>query len=292
MSSVFEFEAIGTHWKIEIFDEISDSRESDIFASVRNRIDVYDKHYSRFRSDSLVTEMSRSIGIYPLPDDAKLMFDLYEKVYRITNGAVTPLIGNLLEETGYDATYSLEPKELHHPPAWRDAINYKFPQLEIKQPVLAFNLGQGGTANDKIALRAFSAVKFLKPDYLVVQWTHTNRSVYVAPDNLVYDWWNFYEHELKEGGDAYDHIKRKAKYFEDVQSMWNDSHRLLITARTTGMALSQMAQSKSFGYVQHMMFRGNISTGADLTSAERQSMPLLADDMARKAVAMLVDGSW
>ena len=143
MPSVFEFEAIGTHWNIEIKDEISDSRESDIFASVRNRIDVYDKHYSRFRADSLVTEMSKTIGTYRLPDDAKLMFDLYDKIYRITNGAVTPLIGNLLEETGYDANYSLEPKELHHPPAWRDAIDYKFPQLEMKQPVL-IDVGAAG----------------------------------------------------------------------------------------------------------------------------------------------------
>ena len=98
-----EFEAIGTHWKIQIHDEISDSLRSDIFALVHKRIAEYDKNYSRFRSDSLVTEMSKQIGVYTLPNDAKPMFDLYEQLYRLTNGSVTPLIGNLLEESGYDA---------------------------------------------------------------------------------------------------------------------------------------------------------------------------------------------
>ncbi len=139
----FEFEAIGTHWKIQIEDEISDSVESDIFNSVRDRIAVYDQHYSRFRSDSLVTEMSQQIGMYELPSDAKPLFDLYERLYRLTNGSVTPLIGRLLEETGYDAQYSLETKPLHVPPTWNDAIEYDFPNIEIKQSVL-IDVGAAG----------------------------------------------------------------------------------------------------------------------------------------------------
>ena len=138
-----EFEAIGTHWKIQIHDEISDSLRSDIFALVHKRIAEYDKNYSRFRSDSLVTEMSKQIGVYTLPNDAKPMFDLYEQLYRLTNGSVTPLIGNLLEESGYDAIYSLKPKTLHVPPTWNEAIVYKFPTLEIKKPVL-IDVGAAG----------------------------------------------------------------------------------------------------------------------------------------------------
>lgn len=38
--------------------------------------------------------------------------------------------------------------------------------------------------------------------------------------------------------------------------------------------------------------RTSIRVGADLTSAERQAIPLLAADVARNAVALLVDGSW
>ncbi len=35
-----------------------------------------------------------------------------------------------------------------------------------------------------------------------------------------------------------------------------------------------------------------VRVGSDLTSAERQALPLLADDLAKKVTALLVDGSW
>jgi len=36
----------------------------------------------------------------------------------------------------------------------------------------------------------------------------------------------------------------------------------------------------------------SLHAGNDLTSAERQAIPLLTDDFARRATAMLVDGAW
>jgi len=36
----------------------------------------------------------------------------------------------------------------------------------------------------------------------------------------------------------------------------------------------------------------SLRAGNDLPSAERQAVPLLAEDLARKATAMLVDGTW
>ncbi len=38
--------------------------------------------------------------------------------------------------------------------------------------------------------------------------------------------------------------------------------------------------------------RTSLRAGADLTSAERQAIPLLTDDLARKTTALLVDGTW
>lgn len=35
-----------------------------------------------------------------------------------------------------------------------------------------------------------------------------------------------------------------------------------------------------------------VRVGSDLTSAERQALPLLAEDLARNATALLVDGAW
>jgi len=35
-----------------------------------------------------------------------------------------------------------------------------------------------------------------------------------------------------------------------------------------------------------------LRVGSDLTSSERQTVPLVADDLARKATSLIVDGSW
>ena len=35
-----------------------------------------------------------------------------------------------------------------------------------------------------------------------------------------------------------------------------------------------------------------VRVGSDLTSADRQALPLLADDLAKRATALLADGSW
>lgn len=125
-------------------------------------------------------------------------------------------------------------------------------EREIGRPVLAFNLGQGGTTNDKIALRAFSAVRFLTPDFLVVQWTHMNRSVYVDPENRVYDWWSLSEEEARHPAD--DQTRQKVKYFEHVQNKWLDAHRYLTVTRTAGLALSR---NPAVGFIQHRMFRSS-----------------------------------
>lgn len=125
-------------------------------------------------------------------------------------------------------------------------------EREVGRPVLAINLGQGGTTNDKIALRAFSAVRFLKPNYLVVQWTHMDRSVYVDPENRVYDWWSLSEKEVRHPAD--DQTRQKIRYFEHVQNAWNDAHRYLMVTRTAGLALSR---NPKVGFIQHRMFRSS-----------------------------------
>lgn len=123
----YSFEAIGTSWTIE-GDNID-------IEKIKNRISEYDKNYSRFRTDSLVWKM-RNIGTYTLPSDAKILFDLYQKLYLLTDGKMTPLIGTVMEAAGYDKEYSLIEKKLETPPFWDDAIEYDFPNIIIKKPVL------------------------------------------------------------------------------------------------------------------------------------------------------------
>jgi thiamine biosynthesis lipoprotein len=130
----YTFEAIGTKWIIDVPQLPESLAEEQLKKAVQKRIELFDLTYSRFRKDSLVTQMSQRGGTYKLPEDAQLLLDAYEKFYRITNGTVTPLIGQTMEQAGYDADYSLTPGHLTSPPAWNEVLHYKFPNLEIKIP--------------------------------------------------------------------------------------------------------------------------------------------------------------
>jgi len=87
--------------------------------------------------------MAAQAGTYVLPPDGKELFDLYYKLYTITAGAVTPLVGKLLVDAGYDADYSLETKELHRTQAWEDVLVYAYPNLVLKEPAL-LDVGAAG----------------------------------------------------------------------------------------------------------------------------------------------------
>jgi thiamine biosynthesis lipoprotein len=134
---MFNFEAIGTKWHIDIYNKLGETESSELLSKIKNRIDIFDKAYSRFRADSLVTKMSREAGTFTLPDDAEPLLSLYRDLYVRTDGLVTPLVGNLISDAGYDAQYSLkQKKKLEAPPAWDEAIEYKHPKLLIKKPVM------------------------------------------------------------------------------------------------------------------------------------------------------------
>ncbi len=132
----FQFEAIGTHWQIDINQKLSDSALGTIYKKIKDRIYIFDKNYSRFRDDSIVTKMSRESGEFVLPSDADEMISVYKKMYDITGGLVTPLIGQVLVDAGYDAKYSLKPKPLSKPLGWEKVLKWENPKLTLKQPAL------------------------------------------------------------------------------------------------------------------------------------------------------------
>lgn len=136
ISYQFKFEAIGTYWIIDISNYPGSLSEKEIYSLITSRIEKFDKNYSRFRQDSLVIEMANKPGLYTLPDDAEKILDLYYRFYKITDGLFTPLIGDTLVQAGYDANYSLKPNRLVSPQDWDSALDYKFPTLLLKQPVL------------------------------------------------------------------------------------------------------------------------------------------------------------
>ncbi|MDB5254740.1 MAG: ApbE-like protein thiamine biosynthesis lipoprotein [Candidatus Nomurabacteria bacterium] len=135
------FKAIGTHWHIQF----SPDNES-LIQTIKDRIELFEQNYSRFRGDSFVGQIAQQEGSYKLPDDAEKMLGLYRKLYAISNGKVTPLIGSVLVDAGYDKDYSLTPKEIiHKAEIWDDVMEYNPPFLTTKKPLqLDFGgLGKG-----------------------------------------------------------------------------------------------------------------------------------------------------
>ncbi|QWU16731.1 FAD:protein FMN transferase [Paenibacillus sophorae] len=104
---VFTFKAIGTGWEIETREPLSRRLQQRIL----KRIEQFDSTYSRFRQDSLVSRVAAAPdgGCFDFPDDSVALFDLYDRLYTATGGAVDPLVGRDLEHLGYDRTYSLTP---------------------------------------------------------------------------------------------------------------------------------------------------------------------------------------
>ena len=97
------FEAIGTSWVIDYSEPHPGPYRKQLMHAVRERIRVFDNAYSRFKTDSLILKMKEKPGTYDFPDDFDFLITFYKKLYDITDGAVTPLIGSVLEDAGYDS---------------------------------------------------------------------------------------------------------------------------------------------------------------------------------------------
>lgn len=140
----FQFSAIGTHWQIDIFQELDSSLELALKNNVLERIEKFDKTYSRFRKDSWVVRYSIGPSQTSLPDDAYQLLEFYKKLYQLSHGQVTPLMGRTLEDAGYDSTYSLKPKDkITRPPSLFEALSWNERDIEFKIPVL-LDLGAAG----------------------------------------------------------------------------------------------------------------------------------------------------
>jgi len=135
----YPFEAFGTQWSIETNDELDLSLKQ----AIKNRIDIFDKVYSRFRADSLVTDISKKAGEYLFPTDATKLFNFYKSLYELTDGKITPLVGDMVARAGYDANYSLKAQAQKPINAWDEVLHWDDSTLTTTQPVL-LDVGAAG----------------------------------------------------------------------------------------------------------------------------------------------------
>jgi thiamine biosynthesis lipoprotein len=130
------FDAIGTKWMVEVREELDDNTWESLLVRIYARIQDFDMSYSRFRPDSLVSKMAMKAGKYDLPPDGPKLLNFYHKLYTATSGKVTPLIGQAIADAGYDASYSLQPKQMKAVPRWEDVVSYSEKSITLQQPAL------------------------------------------------------------------------------------------------------------------------------------------------------------
>jgi thiamine biosynthesis lipoprotein len=131
-----QFQAIGTQWTITVNSASKGPSISDLINSIHARIEAFDVVYSRFRPDSLVSSLAQKAGRYPLPADGYKLLHFYEQLYAATAGQVTPLIGQVMTDAGYDASYSFRQQPLHSPPRWEDTLTYDQSSITMHRPAL------------------------------------------------------------------------------------------------------------------------------------------------------------
>ncbi|MFF1829634.1 FAD:protein FMN transferase [Paenarthrobacter sp. NPDC058040] len=138
--STFGFEGIGTRWEISTPEQLGPGIRQELLGTVAD----YDHTYSRFRSDSRVSGLAKAPGTITLPWHAGALQRIYSDLYRLTGGALTPLVGSSLNRLGYDAAYTLVPSGKPEPaPRWEDVLEWDGTTLTASEAVV-LDIGAAG----------------------------------------------------------------------------------------------------------------------------------------------------
>jgi FAD:protein FMN transferase len=108
MSKTFTFEAIGTHWWIEIFDHLTDEELEMTKCRFELISSEFDRRYSRFREDSQVTTLNRYRVLQVPTKEFRDILIYGKQLYLRSHTTFNLLSGHILEARGYDAHYTFE----------------------------------------------------------------------------------------------------------------------------------------------------------------------------------------
>lgn len=133
----FSFEAIGTVWWIEIFDEIDDNTLTVVKDHCERFCEVFNQRYSRFLPDSLVSKLNRERMLERPDEECRALLSYGKQLYIRSGTAFNYLTGHILEARGYDATYSFtERADLASLPVCNPAVD-----IEISESAITLHCG-------------------------------------------------------------------------------------------------------------------------------------------------------
>lgn len=113
LAQVISYESMGTTWKIHIWSSMSEQAYSHIAQTIMSASYAFDAAYSRFSQDSIVSQIEKNgPGTYFFGTDGVAMLRIYKELHNISYSNLNPLIGQTISDLGYDAQYSLSPKQI------------------------------------------------------------------------------------------------------------------------------------------------------------------------------------
>lgn len=107
----FEFEAIGTHWFIEVYDEVDSNDFEIILKKIIEYCKEFENKYSRFKDTSILSKLKKDKVLLNPPPEFIELLTLGKDAKEISDGHFDIAVGTVLENLGYDKDYSFESKE-------------------------------------------------------------------------------------------------------------------------------------------------------------------------------------
>ncbi len=136
LPNAWRFDALGTPWRIDTEDPLAD----EVRAAVAERVERFERDWSRYRADSLVTRIAQNPGRHRLPADAAPLLTLYAELHTATRGRVSPLVGGALAAAGFGPRLAGVPDAV---PRFGDALAWDGTHLDTVAPVL-LDVGAAG----------------------------------------------------------------------------------------------------------------------------------------------------
>ena len=115
---IFTHDALGTRFYVELYDEVASPHREKITTDIVLFLTQFEKRYSRFLFDSVVSTLNRERTIFHPDQEFMSLLEYGRSLSRRTQGLFNMLLGETLEGRGYDNTYSFIPtltKESNYP---------------------------------------------------------------------------------------------------------------------------------------------------------------------------------
>lgn len=123
----YEFEAIGTHWWLEILSD--QTFTPTLIETLQHTARQFDQRYSRFRDDSLVSQLYHTGVLSHPPAEMLRMLEFAHEMFDVSGSAFDITVGNTLHKLGYGKRSIA--KEVDTAQFWQKAV---ITSAEIRYP--------------------------------------------------------------------------------------------------------------------------------------------------------------